>query len=45
MTSSIEHNEPINARILAVSEDLIAGFQRQPFHRIAEKPGSRFSLE
>jgi len=39
MTSSIEHNDPINARILAVSEDLIAGFQRQPFHRIAEQSG------
>lgn len=39
MTSTIEHNDPINARILAVSEDLIAGFQRQPFHRIAEQSG------
>jgi len=39
MTSIIEHNDPINARILAVSEDLIAGFQRQPFHRIAEQSG------
>ena len=35
----IEHNDPINARILAISEDLIAGFQRQPFHRIAEQSG------
>ena len=39
MTSTIEHNDPINARILAVSEDLIAGFQRQPFHQIAEQSG------
>ncbi len=35
----VEHNDPINARILAISEDLIAGFQRQPFHLIAEQSG------
>ena len=35
----VEHSDPINARILAISEDLIAGFQRQPFHLIAEKSG------
>ena len=35
----IEHNDPVNARILAVSEDLITGFERQPFHRIAEQAG------
>ncbi len=34
-----EFNEEINARILAISEDLIAGFARQPFHLIAEKSG------
>lgn len=39
MTLPTEHNDPINAQILAVSEDLIAGFQRQPFHVIAEKSG------
>ncbi len=33
------HTDPINAAILAVSEDLIAGFQRQPFHAIAAKSG------
>jgi DNA-binding Lrp family transcriptional regulator len=38
-TIPVEHNEAINARILAISEDLIAGFQRQPFHLIAEKSG------
>ncbi len=39
MNSSIpvEHSDPVNASILAISEDLIAGFQRQPFHVIAEK--------
>ena len=35
----VEHSEPVNASILAVSEDLIAGFQRHPFHVIAEKSG------
>lgn len=41
MNSSIpvEHNEAINARILAVSEDLVAGFHRHPFHVIAEQSG------
>jgi DNA-binding Lrp family transcriptional regulator len=34
-----EHTDPVNAQILAISEDLISGFQRQPFHAIAEKSG------
>jgi DNA-binding Lrp family transcriptional regulator len=38
-TIPVEHNDPVNARILAVSEDLIAGFQRQPFHLIADQSG------
>jgi len=38
-TIPVEHNDPVNARILAVSEDLVAGFQRQPFHVIAEQSG------
>jgi DNA-binding Lrp family transcriptional regulator len=38
-TIPVEHSDPVNASILAVSEDLIAGFQRQPFHLIAEKSG------
>ncbi len=33
----VEHNDPTNARILAVSEDLIAGFHRQPFHEISQR--------
>jgi DNA-binding Lrp family transcriptional regulator len=33
------HTDPINAAILAVSEDLICGFQRQPFHAIAAQSG------
>jgi len=32
-----EHDDPINAQILAVSEDLIAGFQRDPFGVIAKE--------
>lgn len=31
----IEHTDPLNSRILAVSEDKIAGFVRQPFLEIA----------
>lgn len=38
-TVPVEHSDPINASILAVSEDLIAGFQRHPFQLIAEKSG------
>ena len=34
-TIPIEHNDPINARILAISEDQIAGFVREPFQEIA----------
>ena len=34
-----EHDDPINARILEISEDLVAGFQRQPFEVISEKCG------
>lgn len=38
-TVPIEHNDPINAKILAVSEDLVSGFQEKPFHVIAEQSG------
>jgi DNA-binding Lrp family transcriptional regulator len=37
--SSIEHNDPVNARILAVSEDQIQGFVREPFAEIASRSG------
>jgi DNA-binding Lrp family transcriptional regulator len=36
---SIEHTDPVNAQILAVSEDKIQGFVREPFVEIAEKSG------
>ncbi len=38
-------SEPINAKILSVSEDLITDFQRKPFHTIAEKSGNKFAVE
>lgn len=39
MTTPTEHNDPINAKILAISEDKIAGFVREPFLEIAERSG------
>ncbi len=33
----VEHNDPINAKILAVSEDKIEGFVREPFAEIARR--------
>ena len=39
MSIPVEHDDPINAKILSVSEDLVEGFQRQPFHIIAEQSG------
>ena len=35
----IAHTDPVNARILAVSEDRIQGFVRDPFGAIAEQSG------
>jgi DNA-binding Lrp family transcriptional regulator len=35
----ITHTDPINARILSISEDRIQGFVRDPFGEIAEKTG------
>src|ERR1700736_2196942 len=35
----VEHNDPINAKILAVSEDKIAGFVREPFQEIGKRSG------
>jgi DNA-binding Lrp family transcriptional regulator len=36
---SIEHSDPLNAQILAISEDKIQGFVREPFAEIAAKSG------
>jgi DNA-binding Lrp family transcriptional regulator len=35
----VEHNDPINAKILAISEDKIEGFMREPFDEIAHRSG------
>ena len=35
----VEHNDPINARILAISEDKIEGFVREPFEEVALRSG------
>ena len=35
----IEHDDPINARILSISEDKIEGFVREPFEEIAKRSG------
>ena len=37
MSIPIEHDDPINAKILSVSEDMISGFQEAPFQEIARK--------
>ena len=35
----VEHDDPINAKILAISEDKIEGFVREPFEEIAIRSG------
>jgi hypothetical protein len=37
--SQIEHSDPINAQILAVSEDKISGFVREPFLEVSQRSG------
>src|SRR5918996_948127 len=39
MMLPVEHNDPINAKILAISEDKIEGFVREPFEEIAGRSG------
>jgi DNA-binding Lrp family transcriptional regulator len=39
MMLPVEHNDPINAKILAISEDKIEGFVREPFEEIANRSG------
>src|SRR5436190_1746236 len=36
---TMEHDDPINAKILAISEDKIEGFVREPFQEIARRSG------
>src|SRR5688500_10364935 len=38
-TIPVEHDDPINAQILAVSEDKIEGFVRDPFEEITKRSG------
>src|ERR1700688_1645940 len=38
-STSVSTNDPINAKILAVSEDRLQGFQRDPFGEIARQSG------
>jgi DNA-binding Lrp family transcriptional regulator len=35
----VEHTDPVNAKILAISEDKIEGFVREPFQEIARRSG------
>jgi DNA-binding Lrp family transcriptional regulator len=35
----VEHNDPINAKILAISEDKIEGFVREPFEEVSSRSG------
>src|SRR3954447_24110368 len=37
--SQIDHDDPVNAQILAISEDKIPGFVREPFREIARLSG------
>ena len=39
MSIPTEHDDPIHASILRVSEDMVSGFQREPFQQIAEASG------
>ena len=39
MSIPAEHDDPINARILRISEDMVSGFQRAPFNEIATASG------
>ena len=39
ITLPIDHTDPVNAQILAISEDKIQGFVREPFLEISERSG------
>jgi len=40
----VEHTDPINSKILAISEDKIDGFVREPFEEIARRSGVDIDL-
>ncbi len=39
MSIPIEFDDPVNTKILSISEDMVSGFQQSPFHTIAEASG------
>ena len=41
-TVPTEHDDPINAQILKVSEDKVRGFHRHPFQHISQESGVEF---
>src|ERR1035441_9930981 len=43
-SGSVSTNDPINAQILAVSEDRLQGFQRDPLGEIARQSGVELSV-
>jgi len=44
MSIPTEHDDPINASILRISEDMVSGFQRTPFNQIAEASGVELEI-
>jgi DNA-binding Lrp family transcriptional regulator len=40
----VEHNDPINVKVLAISEDKIEGFVREPFEEVASRSGVRVDV-
>jgi DNA-binding Lrp family transcriptional regulator len=40
----VEHNDPINEKVLAISEDKIEGFVREPFEEVASRSGVRVDV-
>ena len=45
MNLPYEISDPVNARILAVSEDKLQGFQREPLQQIARLTGLDAAVE
>ena len=44
MSIPTEHDDPTNASILRISEDMVSGFQRSPFEKIAEDSGTDLDI-
>jgi len=43
-TIPTEHDDPINAKILSISEDLVSGYQEDPFALIAKESGVEIDI-